>query len=354
MNDDDLLASLRRLGADHEPDSEAIWARVDPARADAREARDDVPVVSLDSRRDRDLRARQGGAPRSRPRPAALVPLAAAAVLGVLVVSQVVTRDGDVATAPAVTPTVAPAPATTVPPRPVPSTPTTSAPDAVGTPVATTARTRTRTVTVTVPADGPGTPSVPGSGGRPTSTSAVADLGVPAPSIVPLLGPARGLVLSTSQVDDWVVVGARTDGVQVRAKRPVYPQAPLVVVPPDAATVVRSPLAVSWGDGLPEQSRIGATTWLAGGSGGAWTVTTERLDVPRRLRITGGGAPSGLRLDVVAPGRRGSWTWSGNPAGSGPFTLSVDIPGGAGPVTVTLTPLGGDRLALAAVSATRI
>ena len=189
---------------------------------------------------------------------------------------------------------------------------------------------------------------------RPPSTSAPGGLGVPTPALVPLAGADRTLTLSTPQVDDWVAVGARRDGVPVRAKRPTYPQAPLVVVPPSAVAVVGSPLLVSWADGVPEQSRTDAATWQAGGAGGAWTVTTQRLDVPRRLTVTGGGAPSGLRLDVVAPGRSGSWTWAGNPAGSGPFALSVVVPGGAGPVTLTLTPLGGDGLAVGAVSATRI
>jgi hypothetical protein len=357
MNEDDVVAALRRLGHEHEPDSEAIWARVDPARAGGRDAHDlhDVPVVSLDSRRDRDLRgASQGGVPRRRPRPLVLVPLAAAAVLGVLVVSQTVTRQGDVATSPVVPATSVPAPSTTVPPRPATTGPATSASgDAVGTAVSTAAPTRTSTVAVTVPGDVPVTSgTVPDTGVR-TSTAPSGDLGVPSPSIVPLGASARSLLLSTPQYDDWVVVGARGDGRPVRAKRPADPQAPLAVEPPAGAAVVPSPLSVSWGDGLPEQSRSGATTWLAG-RGGAWTVTTERLDVPRRLTIVGGGAPSGMRLDVVGPGRRGTWTWSGNPAGAGPFTLSVVIPGGVGPITVTLTPLGGDDLAVSAVSAARI
>ena len=43
MNDDELLARLRRLGADHEPDAEAIWRRIDPARSAG--DRDDVPEL---------------------------------------------------------------------------------------------------------------------------------------------------------------------------------------------------------------------------------------------------------------------------------------------------------------------
>lgn len=360
MNDDDILAALRRLGDDHEPDSEAIWARVDPNRLDParaaapgrRDPRDVVPVVSLDSRRDRDLRgAFQGGASGFRPRPVLLVGLAAAAVLGVLALSRVVTPQGDVATSPVVPATSEPAPVTTAPHPATPGPSTSASGDAVGTAVATTAPTRTRTVTVTVPGVGPATTATSTGGGR-TSTSS-ADLGVPAPSLAPLSAAARSYVLATPRLDDWVVVGSRDDGRQVRAKRPAWPQAPLVVEPPAGAVVTGSPLSVSWTDGIPEQSRVGAATWLAG-RGGTWTVTTERIDVPRRLTIVGGGAPSGMRLDVVGPGRRGSWAWSGNPAGSGPFSLSVVVPGGVGPVTVTLAPLGGDDLAVSTVSTARL
>ena len=369
-DDERLLAALRRLGDAHEPDSAAIWARVDPATLDAHPDRlhpgragedGDVPVISLDRRRDRDLRAGLGDVSRYRPRPVLLVPLAAAAVLGVLVVSQVVTRPDDVAVpTPAASPTaLSPTPQSTGSPRPSPSATATPTGDALGTAVATTPRTRTRTVTVTVPAgpqqDGSKAPAPAAGDPAPASTSpSSSGLGVPAPTLTPLGVFSRGLSLSTPGSDDWVVLGARSDGAQVRAKRPTYPDAPLVVTPPSGVRVVRSPLAVSWADGLPEQSRVGATTWLAGGSGAAWTVTTQRLDVPRRLTIVGGGAPSGLRLAVEAPGRSARWTWAGNPAGSGPFSLSVVIPGGAGPVTVTLIPAGSDALAVSAVSARRI
>lgn len=363
-DDERLLAALRRLGDAHEADSAAIWARVDPARADAAgpdHEHEAVPVLSLDRRRDRDLRgARQGGAPRSRPRPALLVPLAAAAVLGVLVVSQVVTRPEDVAVpTPATSPTAAvPSPRTTDAARPSPSASTTPTGDALGTPVATTARTRTRTVTVTVPPGedpaGSTTPAPSPDAAAPSSSTSPAGLGVPTPALVPLGVFSRGLSLATPDDNDWIVVGARSDGGQVRAKRPLYPEGALAVVPPAGATVVRSPLAVSWADGTPEQTRVAATTWLAGAGGAPWTITTQRLDVPRRLTIVGGGAPSGLRLTVDAPGRSSRWTWSGNPAGSGPFSLSVVIPGGAGPVTVTLAPTGSDALAVCAVSTRRI
>lgn len=97
--DPSVVAALRRLGAEHEPDSDAIWARVDPARAGA-----DAPV-SLDGRRDRAVRARPASRGLQGPRftGALAAVLAAASVLGVLVVSQVLTRTDGSATPATVT-----------------------------------------------------------------------------------------------------------------------------------------------------------------------------------------------------------------------------------------------------------
>lgn len=97
----------------------------------------------------------------------------------------------------------------------------------------------------------------------------------------------RSVSLTTDVFGDWVALGARADGGQVRATRSVTGGA-FAVTAPAGATVTASPLLVSWSDGVPEQSRTGATTWLQGPPGGAWSITLDRVDVPRRLVVRAG------------------------------------------------------------------
>ncbi|WP_088318203.1 hypothetical protein [Kineosporia sp. R_H_3] len=344
-----VVAALRRLGDEHEPDSDAIWARVDPARAGA-----ETPVA-LDGRRDRAVRTRPvpGGPRRPRLTGTFAAALAAASVLGVLVVSQVVTRPQDGATPATVTsrtPSDGPTSATTgsdgAPPTALGSAAATSPQASSGSSSADRSPTRGGAGPTTSRPDGTGTPSRPGGGpARP---------GFPAPSLAPVGSGERAVLLSTDVLADWVAVGARGDGRQVRAKRPASGGV-FDVVAPAGAIVTPSPLLVSWSDGFPEQSRTGATTWLQGPRGGRWTITIDRVDVPRRLVVRAGGAPAGVRVDVTAPGRQpGRWVLGDNPAGPGPFTVALEVPGGAGPVTVTLTPADQDGLAVSAVTLQRI
>ncbi|WP_088282283.1 hypothetical protein [Kineosporia sp. A_224] len=342
-----VVAALRRLGDEHEPDSDAIWARVDPARAGA-----DAPVA-LDGRRDRAVRARPvaGGPRRPRLTGSLAAALAAASVLGVLVVSQVVTRPQGGATPATVTsrtPSTGPTSTTTEPDG--------AAPTALGSAAVTSLRPSSGSSSAdAAPSRGSAGPTTPRAGGTVASSPAggPARPGFPAPSPAPLGSGERAVLLTTDVLSDWVVVGARGDGRQVRAKRPVG--GAFEVTAPAGAVVTASPLLVSWSDGFPEQSRTGATTWLQGPRGGAWTVTVDRVDVPRRLVVRAGGAPGGVRVDVSAPDRQpGRWVLGDNPAGSGPFTVALEVPGGAGPVTVTLTPAAQDGLAVSAVTLQRM
>ncbi|MBI4940760.1 MAG: hypothetical protein HY830_08435, partial [Actinobacteria bacterium] len=311
--------------------------------------------VALDGRRDRAVRARPpaGGPRRPRLTGALAASLAAASVLGVLVVSQVVTRPQDT-TIPA---TAVSGPPSDGPTSAAPATSTTSPDDTPSTALGSAASTSRRPSSGSTSA---GDPSPDGSGspasrpaGRPTSR-APALPGFPAPQPAALGSGDRSVTLTTDVLADWVAVGTRGDGKQVRAKRPQYGGRFEVTAPP-GSVVTASPLLVSWSDGFPEQSRTGATTWLQGTRGGAWIITVDRVDVPRRLVVRAGGSSSGLRVDVTAPGRQsGRWVLGDNPAGPGPFTVALEVPGGAGPVTVTLTPADQDGLAVSAVTLQRM
>jgi hypothetical protein len=308
-----VIARLRDLGAEHEPDSDRIWARVDPARAPERERPGAPEAVPLDARRDRHRRT-EGFR-----RPGLVAGLAAVGVLGVVISSQALGgRDGD-------------GPATAVPTVSVsgkaPTTPagTPSSPAVIG------SATATRTAP-TAPTTS-GTATAPTPGGRDDAAVSLAD------------DDPVELALATPRYLDWVVVGGRADGVTVRAKRPVGGAA-LTAGPPPSTSVAPSGGTVSWSDGVPEQSRT-ATTWLAA-ERGAWRVTVAGAGTRRVLQVHAGLAPE-LRVEASgAGGWRASGSWTA--LGTGRYVVRLEIPAAAGPVTVTLTPGGDGRFAVSALT----
>ena len=302
-----LVARLRDLGAAHEPDSDRIWARIDPARAGerGRGGATAPEAVRLDTRRDRHRRT---DAIR---RPGLVAGLAALGVLGVVLSSQALGgRDGG-------------APATAVPTvsasGEVPATP----PDIPTAPAVIGSATATRA-----------TPT-----GRTTATAPARDAGD-----VSIAAVAGDLALATPRYLDWVVVGGRADGVTVHAKRPVGGAA-LTVGPPPSTTVAPGTGTVTWSDGAPEQSRT-VTTWLTA-ERGTWRVTVTGASTRRVLEVQAGLAP-GLRVEAAGrDGWRAAGSWTG--LGTGRYAVRLAIPAGTGPVTVTLTP-GGGRFAVSAVT----
>ena len=127
------------------------------------------------------------------------------------------------------------------------------------------------------------TQAAPQSSAAPDSATAA---GSSAPPSTPTRAPANATVTvsvqpvatgrqlsfsGTGPAQDWVVVGSRQDGRQIRLKSPKV----ALGTPTSAGTVsprvAAGPYVVSWANGVPEEDHTGATSW--------WTVTADGGDL---------------------------------------------------------------------------
>lgn len=124
-----------------------------------------------------------------------------------------------------------------------------------------------------------GAPASAPTTGQPPSSAA------PAPSVPSTQAGLAGVSLDVSDIPDglelsadgyldWVVAGARSDGVIVRLNQ--GPGAITVAGPSPAAQRAAAPFEVTWSNGKPEQSRTGNRTWWSAPAQPA--VFTVRVD----------------------------------------------------------------------------
>ena len=334
MRDDgsteELLTALRDLGSDHEPDPAAIRKR-------------------MDSRRVRRLRDVRPNGPR--------VLLSAAAAVTVLVggVTAVArlnaTDDGDARPSssdgrlqpPVSTDSAPPAPASPVGQGRHTSTPTVS-PSRTGTAASTPSAGATGEPTgapasaargqVGVPASVPPapTPALPRS---PESTPSTTS-NVPAAIVVQAAPSTPGIDLGAPPLLDWVVVGARSDLRQVRAKSAAT--APLLVVDqPGTATAVPGLFRTSWTGGLPEQSHVAATRWLSVDAATGISVTVAASSSDRTIVLYGGTGNGPATITTRTGGTvTGAATVPGGSAGPQAFVVTIRVPAAGASTQVTV------------------
>jgi hypothetical protein len=301
--DDDakLLRDLHGLAADYEPDVTAI-----------------------------ERRARRRPAPASRRLPTAIrssrpVVLPAAAVLiligGVVAVISSGLPDSERTSAIPITPatigsqTPTPSPPSTSRSVP-PATASTHRPKPAANPSAVTPP-KTK---ATEPKDGPQTPQVKVAV-RPVAPT---EAGAP-------------VDLTRSGVLDWVVVGARADLKQVRAK--AGSAAPLITVDqPDTATSVDGPFSTSWSGGAPEQDHDAATRWLRVDGETGLTLVLAGSSEPRTLVLHVGTQDLRGRLSISGKGLSASRTALG-PASSTAqgIVVTVSLPPTTGRTQIRLS-----------------
>jgi hypothetical protein len=304
-DDSELLRALRSLADDYEPDVTAI----------------ELQVIG---------RAR-GGPPAGRARrrpPVAVRPLRAvllpAATVLILTGTTVLATSGD---APDQSPDggsalpIATAVATAVPsPAPASASPTASRPPTRSTPV---------------------TPSSPAPGRvkvRP----------------LPPTGAGTAVDLTRTAGLDWLVVGARADGKQVRAKATVA--SPVVTVEqPGSATAGPGPFSTSWTAGFPEQSHHNATGWLGTDGAAGLTLTVAASRKPRTVLLYAGIQDLRGTLSIGGRASTPKRTPLGVASAARAFVITVFLAPATDPVVIRLSgsPQGPTpRVYLAAVTAT--
>lgn len=304
-------------------------------------------------------RLQQAGAGRGRPVPAAARPrrggaggplIAAAAVMAVLLgVGTLVRLDvwnprPDPTTAATADPTTGPATRSAAP-SPLPTATATGR--ITGTPSAGGRPAPSGGVT----ASGTGAPAAPsGTGRRPTPRGSA-----PARTSGPTAGgrspsaPTRGadpvgrsVSLATAALpgrlsfgeqgwDDWVVVGGRRDGKQIRLKRGSGGVSVSDLV--GAAQVRQAPFTLSWSGGAPEQDREGVRTWWCAGNGGSGDAAV--------LGATVRGVVGGDVVTLVV-GAEGQGPVKVEARLRGGDLAQVRTSGGLVRVAVPSNPVGGD------------
>lgn len=313
--DDELLRSLRDLGAGYDPDLTAINRRLHTARP--------VAHRSIEAA----LRHRPALVRHSQ---AVLVPaLAVLLVVGGIVM--VVSRGADLGwNHPPLVPIAAEPPPTLNPitPKDVAKTAhsdtTTSAEPA---PARTTTRTATPTGTTPGSATGAADPS--------DSAGPTADVTVD----VMASSATRAVDLDPDRVLDWLAIGTRSDLKQVRAEI----EAPLITATqPASATSTPGPFRVSWVGGKPEEDHAAAADWLKVTGPDSLTVTVSASPHSRTVVLYAGTARGRARLSIDGPGLGSHQTLIGSASSTARGAI----------VTVTLPPsTGAVHLKLAATAA---
>jgi hypothetical protein len=280
MDDDDLGELLRRQAGLHRPDPERVMARVQQARA--QQAR--VQRARLQRARGQAAAGREPVPVPEWGRPRLLAVVAgAAAVAATLVLSVTSLRpnnwDGP-DTVPEATVSMA-------------GSSDRSSGDGGAPPLPSTAPTGSTTPGSAghIPSPGPPRRSrTPGASPVGTSSLQVSAAGV-----------ATSVTLPGAGEQDWVVVGARRDGRQVRAKRG-NGAVTRVAAEGAAAAVVDGPLEVSWSGGSPEEDHAGARTWWTVPAGLGRFRIVVRLSGPTtvRLRLGTSGVSASARPTLTA------------------------------------------------------
>jgi hypothetical protein len=153
------------------------------------------------------------------------------------------------------------------------------------------------------------------------------------------LATGTAVDLSLVSARDWIAVGARNDGVSVRAKAGTGEIAG-VTSQGGTPTVTTGPLRVSWTGGAPEQSRA-ASTWWTSAVGGGFDVAVSlsgpatielyagALDGPVAVIATRSSGGTPIRSSSIAAGTasRVSFVVSDGRAGE---TVRLSVPAGAG------------------------
>lgn len=168
------------------------------------------------------------------------------------------------------------------------------------------------------------------------------------PPDVTRLGGGTAVDLSLATARDWVAVGARNDGVGVRAKAGTGEIAG-VTSHGGTPAVAAGPLRVSWTGGIPEQNHVGSGTWWTSAVAGGFDVTV-RLSGPGMIELYV-GALDAPETVIVTRESGGTQSGSASIAAGTAVRLIVDARDARAGETVQLSvPAGrGGRAALSAV-----
>ena len=294
----ELLAALRELGSDYEPDVTAIERRTrhrpaPKARRLPTAIRNSRPVLL----------------------PAAAVLLLIGGVVGVTSVGIQHSQFGQTAANPNWT-------TTTAPPSPTPS------PKVAATPK------RTASAASSKPASSPTAPrrTTAGSSAKPDGQTAPVEV-----AVEPLSQVGMPVDLSRPPLIDWLAVGARADLKQVRAKAAAG--TPLLSVEqPPTATSVTGLFSTSWTAGFPEQTHDAAVRWLKADAKPGLTLVLTRSSQARTVLLFAGTqdlqgtvAISGKGL---TPSRTALGAVSATPQG---IVITLSLPPAKGPTRIQLS-----------------
>lgn len=299
--DEPLLRALRELGTDYEPNVAAITRRAEglrpgqPHRAGPR-AQSRLPAAVRHSR------------------PVLLPAAAVLLVMGGVVLATAPRPDsgskptahGQVTEAPAV---------------PAPSSDPTSEPSRVGT-----------AVSATRPPIGATTTEPRTTETRQPARKQTAEVAVKALAT----GAITDIDLSRPVLQDWLVLGARADLKQVRAKAGAAdPQ--ITLDQPAQATSVTGPFRISWTDGVPEQDHTGADAWLAAPARPGLSVSIAASTRPRTVVLYAGAVGSDATLSVSGTGITTRRTQLGPATQQGRVLLvTISLPVTSGPTRILL------------------
>jgi hypothetical protein len=291
--DPELLAALRNLGTDYEPDVAAIERR---SRSRPAPKAKRIPTAIRNS-------------------PPVLLPAAAVLLLigGVVGVTSVGIRHSQSDPTAANPNWTAATTAAPTPPRPEPSKKLVTPP-------------RRSAAAPTKPAKSP-VATKPAR--QTTATVQVA--------VQPITQIGTEVTLSRPPLTDWLAVGARADLKQVRAK--ANATEPMVTVEqPETATSVISPFSASWTGGFPEEDHDAATRWLRADPNPGLTVVLTRSNKARTLTLFAG--TQGLQSTVAISGK--GLTPSQTPLGAASpmpqaMVITLSLPPTKGPTRVHLS-----------------
>ena len=187
----------------------------------------------------------------------------------------------------------------------------------------------------------------PGEPTPPASRSAGAPARPPVTVTTPASRPAAEVTVETlttvTEVDlgrpglrDWLVLGARSDRKQVRAKAAAAD--PLIILDqPAAATSDPGPFRITWSGGSPEQDHTAGEAWLAAPARPGLTVSIAAASRPRTVVLytgaTGGDASVSVSGTGITAGRTRLGSAS-SPARA--LRVTISLPATSAPTRIRL------------------